>query len=216
MTPEQLAAQLRRPHGAAAADVGQGMNAHNAGVNRRAIALLGVADGHHVLEIGPGNGAFAQEVVTAAASVTYTGVDWSADMVAEAGRRHHALVGSGRARFVQGSSDQLPFPEAHFDRVLTVNTLYFWEQPQDHLAEVARVLKPGGVLSLGFGDRAFMQNLPFVQHGFTLYDAADVHALLERTGFQVLEAQRYEETGRSNTGEAVHKVFHLLRCRTDA
>ena len=44
----------------------------------------------------------------------------------------------------------LPFWSDSFDRVFSVNTVYFWENPQEQLREMARVLKPHGRLLLGF------------------------------------------------------------------
>ncbi len=124
LTPEALAAQLRRPAGADAEATGARMNEANAAVNRRAIALLGVAAGQAVLEIGPGNGAFVPELLISTGS-RYVGLDWSPEMVAAAQRRNAQAVAAGRARFVEGDAAALPFRDAAFDRVLSVNTLYF-------------------------------------------------------------------------------------------
>ncbi|WP_240386149.1 hypothetical protein, partial [Campylobacter jejuni] len=54
-----LAAQLRQPHGDAALAVADSMNRSNGALNRAAIGLLAVSAGERILEIGPGNAAFA-------------------------------------------------------------------------------------------------------------------------------------------------------------
>ncbi|GAB3543055.1 hypothetical protein GCM10027343_16060 [Noviherbaspirillum agri] len=189
------------------------MNGANGGVNRACISLLHLQPGERVLEIGPGNGAFVADIVGAAAEVSYTGLDLSEFMVDEAEERNRALVAAGRAVFRHGSSDQMPFGTAAFDKALTVHTLYFWEEPDAHLRDVRRVLQPGGLFCIGFGDRAFMQELPFVPYGFTLYDAAEAQALLEMAGFCVLQRQTLRERGRSNSGAVVDKVLNILLCR---
>jgi len=191
------------------------MNESNSGVNRACIALLRMQPGDRVLEIGPGNGAFVADIVGAAPDVSYAGLDLSEDMVHEAEDRNGELVAAGRAVFRQGSSDQLPFDTGVFDKALTVHTLYFWEEPDAHLEEIRRVLKPGGLFCIGFGDREFMQDLPFVPYGFTLYDAVEAKTLLEASGFRVLQRQKLQERGRSNTGEVVDKVINILLCRAN-
>jgi ubiquinone/menaquinone biosynthesis C-methylase UbiE len=45
---------------------------------------------------------------------------------------------------VQGIADSLPFPDATFDRVITTCVLHHLEKPEEALAELRRVLKPGG------------------------------------------------------------------------
>ncbi len=208
-----MAAQLRCPSGTEGPAVARRMNEANRAVNSRCIDLLGLVAGDRVLEIGPGNAAFAVDITGRAQGVSYTGLDWSAEMVAEAERNNAALVAAGKARFRQGSSDQLPFADASYSKVLTVHTLYFWDSPRDHLAEVQRVLKPGGLLCIAFGESDFMRELPFTQFGFTLYEAAGVEALLSQQGFEVLDVQRHIETGRSNTGEIVDKTVNIIICR---
>lgn len=209
LTPEALAAQLRRPAGADADNVGVRMSEANAAVNRRAIALLGVGADQAVLEIGPGNGAFVPELLAAPGS-RYAGVDWSPEMVAAANRRNATAVAAGRAEFVEGDAAALPFPDASFDRVLSVNTLYFWAEPQRVLAEIARVLRPGGGLCLAYGDRGFMRHLPFAAHGFALYDRDDGIALLRAAGFGDVAHHAHAETVRGNAGDLVERDFHLL------
>lgn len=122
------------------------------------------------------------------------------------------LVKTGRAYFHQGSSDRLPFQAKRFDKVLAVHTLYFWEKPADHLAEICRVMKPSSRFCMAFGDRSFMKDLPFAPYGFRLYDEAEAIALLRCSGFQILEKCQYQEKGLSNTGDPVDKFIHIVVC----
>lgn len=213
MDDRELAAQLRCPNGADAAEVASSMEKANRALNQKCINLLQLAAADRVLEIGPANGAFAAEIVAAADSIAYTGLDWSADMVAEAERNNARAISSGTVRFLQGSSDNLPFADAAFDKILTVHTLYFWENPTRHLAEIRRTLKPRGRFCIAFGDREFMQHLPFVPFGFRLYGDTSGQELLGESGFEVQEFQQHRETGVSNTGEVVEKLINIALCQ---
>ncbi|WP_211224481.1 class I SAM-dependent methyltransferase [Marinimicrobium agarilyticum] len=212
LDPKELAKHLRQPQGSIGLEVGTTMNTVNAGVNRACHQLLALEGSDRVLELGPANGRFVSELLQANPGITYTGVDWSDDMVAEAERTNAEWVATNQARFLQGNSDNLPFPDNTFDKVLAVNTLYFWDKPADHLAQVARVMRPGGLFCLAFGDRSFMETLAFTAYGFMLYDRQSATALLERNGLRVVEAQEYREMGKSNTGEPVEKFGHALVC----
>ena len=153
MDPKLIATQLRCPHGKDGAEVAKRMNQNNKSTNLVAISELAVVEGDSVLEIGPGNGAFVSAVLGDRPNVRYTGIDWSADMVATAKSINSKLVESGKASFVHGNSDHLPFADNTFTRALAVHMIYFWEPVENHLAEIMRVLRPNSEFCLCFGDK---------------------------------------------------------------
>ncbi len=205
-----MAAQLKAPSGADGLAVAKQMNENNGAANLAAIELLGLQSGHRVLEIGPGNGGFVGAIVSRADHISYTGVDWSADMVGAATALNRVLVDNGRVCFEQASSAALPYGNASFDRAVAVHTLYFWDSPTAHLKEIRRVLSPGGKFCLAFGDRQFMAKLPFTEHGFNLYDDVQATALLTDCGFSDLNHHVHRETGRSNDGSMVEKTINII------
>lgn len=210
MDNEALASQLRQPHGAEAVAVGEKMSRNNAATNRRCIADMALQAGDRVLELGPGNAAFAGEIVTAAPRVRYVGLDWSDAMIAEARARYRDSAEGARIALLRGSSEALPFADARFDRVLAVHTLYFWQPPARHLQEIRRVLRPNGQLCLAFGERRFMEALPFTAYGFRLYDRGAVEALLRDCGFVLQARHEDSEIGTSNSGVIAQKQVSIL------
>ncbi len=213
MEAKQVAAQLRCPNGEEAVDVAKQMNKTNLALNQKCIGLMQLQAGDKVLEIGPGNGAFAEDVVNTAEHIRYFGLDWSREMVDEALRINQHLIESGKVQFQQGNSAKQIYHNNQFDKVFTVHTLYFWENPMQHLAEIKRVLQPTGLFGIAFGHRDFMQDLPFTAYGFELYDAQSVSNLLEQVGFTVIEQQLHVEHGVSNTGDMVDKRVEILICK---
>ncbi|QUM80452.1 class I SAM-dependent methyltransferase [Moritella sp. 5] len=213
MEPEHLASQLRCPSGDKALEVGISMNKANYNLNRECINLLELNDDNRVLEIGPGNGAFVQEILQEAKGINYVGIDISTALVAEASRLNESQVRKGIAKFECGDSADLPFEAGYFDKVFTVHTLYFWDKPYEHLSEVRRVLKPSGTFCIAFGNREFMKNLPFVKYGFELYDDSSACNLLREVGFNIESVHEFTEHGLSNTGESVDKLVHVIVCK---
>lgn len=97
-----------------------------------------------VLDVGSGPGDLARELEERLPTVLeIVGLEPSAEMIAEARRRT-----GGLPRFMQGRPEHLPFLDGHFDLVLSVLSYAGWADQQKGLAEVGRVLAPGGLLVL--------------------------------------------------------------------
>ncbi|MGO4717949.1 class I SAM-dependent methyltransferase [Stenotrophomonas indicatrix] len=206
-----LVAQLRQPHGEAALAVGESMNRSNGALNQAAIALLAVAAGEQVLEIGPGNAAFAPLLLQASGS-RYVGVELSSAMV-DAGNQHLAASGlAGRAALREGDAHALPLADASVDAALAVNTLYFWPDLAPVLDELARVLHRSGRLCLAFGDAGFMRSLPFAAD-FELHELDAVELALRVSGFTVTAWRSHRECTAGNDSQQREKHFHLLLAR---
>lgn len=78
--------------------------------------------------------------------IRLTGVEWSASMLAEARRRARALGRDPDLR--QGDAQKLDFPDERFDTVVCTFALCGIRDEQRALTEMARVLRPGGLLLL--------------------------------------------------------------------
>jgi len=98
------------------------------------------ARGKEVLEIGTGNG--ADGVMFALNGARYTGVDLT-DTAVEATRRHFAVMGLAGSFQIE-NAEQLSFPDECFDWVYSHGVLHHTPDTQKAIAEVYRVLKPGG------------------------------------------------------------------------
>lgn len=184
-TLQQIASQLRQPQGDAGIEVGQRMNVGNEIINRRAIAQVAVQPGDQMLELGPGNGFFVRNILATDPTVRYVGCDFSQVMIDQANQFNAPLVASGQARFVLRTGPELPFADSSFDKLLTVNTLYFWDDPAAELAELRRVLVPGGQLIIGIRPRWIMEQMPFVAYNFGLYTPEQAADLIAVHGFRI-------------------------------
>ncbi|HKG65038.1 MAG TPA: methyltransferase domain-containing protein [Solirubrobacteraceae bacterium] len=116
-----------------------------AGERRIALEMLEIGAGDTVLDVacGPGNftRAFADE---AGPDGLVVGLDASPTMLAQAARER---PGDG-VEYVRASATDLPFTDASFDAVCCFAALYLIEEPLLAVAEIARVLAPGGRVAL--------------------------------------------------------------------
>jgi SAM-dependent methyltransferase len=205
LDPATTARHLRKPEGEIGRTLADSMSERNWSVYEAAFKRLGVQAGERLFEVGFGNGKLAPRLLALARGVTYTGIDFSETMVGEAEAFNRGLIEAGRAAFRFASVEEIPFAAGSFDRALTVNTIYFWPEPVRALAEIRRVLRPGGLLLVSVGNPEQMQRDPVHSHGFRLYGQARLQELHENAGFHDVEVEFYRDTAptldRSGTME---------------
>jgi ubiquinone/menaquinone biosynthesis C-methylase UbiE len=92
------------------------------------------------LDVGCGNGAFTEELIARCAPATVTAIDPSDDQLAYARTR----PGVKRAEFRVGDAQKLPFDNDSFDVAIMALVISFLPDPSQAVAEMARVVRPGG------------------------------------------------------------------------
>jgi demethylmenaquinone methyltransferase / 2-methoxy-6-polyprenyl-1,4-benzoquinol methylase len=119
---------------------------------RAMVAAVNAGPGERVLDVATGTGLVARELVRRY-GCSVVGLDQSAEMLAGAGRRlarEPALA--QRIELVRGEAEKLPFADAEFDHLTFTYLLRYVEDPGATVAELARVVQPGGrIASLEFG-----------------------------------------------------------------
>jgi SAM-dependent methyltransferase len=98
--------------------------------------------GKRVLEVGCGHGGGASYLTRALGPQSYVGLDLNPAGI-EFCRQCHQVPG---LQFVRGDAEDLPFPAGSFDAVINVESSHGYPHVDRFLSEVARVLRPGGVL----------------------------------------------------------------------
>jgi len=204
---KELAAQLRKPDGTTGIEVADMMHGSNIGMTTHAIDRLAIADNDRILELGHGNGKHLPYLMQQKAGLTYYGLEISKTMNREAETGNQAFAEKKQAVFQLYDGVHIPFVDHYLDRIFTVNTIYFWEEPERLLSELYRVLKPGGRLNITFAQEGFMQTLPFTKYGFTLYSNERITELLKTTPFRVADTATQTESIKSKTGKEVIREF---------
>jgi demethylmenaquinone methyltransferase / 2-methoxy-6-polyprenyl-1,4-benzoquinol methylase len=95
----------------------------------------------------PPNGAGHGAQGEADGGARVVGVDLTEEMLREGHRRVAAAGMAQRVGLVAGRAEQLPFPDGYFDALTFTYLLRYVQDPQATLAELARVLKPGGTMA---------------------------------------------------------------------
>lgn len=108
------------------------------------VKRLAIPAGARVLDVACGTGNLAIPLARQGAIVT--GVDIAPNLLVQA--RERAAAEHVSAIFEEGDAEQLPYADASFDVVVTMFGAMFAPRPELAASELARILKPGGLLAM--------------------------------------------------------------------
>lgn len=203
----ELEKQLSCPTGESGLEVAKMMHESNLGMTVNTIDLLEVGDGDFVLELGHGNCAHLELLLKRADDVRYYGLELSETMYQAAQTVNAHLMDSHAVSFHLYDGGRIPFDDAMFDRIMTVNTLYFWKDPEALINEIARVLKPDGRAVITYAPREFMEKLPFIGEIFRLYSDEDVRQLIRQSPLKLVDIVHATESVTTKAGDKVTRPY---------
>jgi len=159
-------------------------------LTRKTVAAMNLAPGAALVELGCGTGTSAM-LLAEEFGLQVSAVDISAVNIERAKKRAASFV--ERIRFQQADAQSLPFEPKEFDAALAECTFSLFPDQAAALAEIRRVLKPGGHLAVT--DMATGGPLPadiaaVLAPWTCLADAVDQDAYVsrfEKSGFEVVE-----------------------------
>jgi len=160
-------------------------------IAEKTLEVTAIEAGHRVLDVGCGTGAVALAAARrSGANTEILGIDASPQMVAKARRK--AEKRGSTATFEVAAIEDLPFEDSSFDRVVSQFVMHHLpgQLAHDGLREVARVLRPGGVITLtdfAQPNEAFSLHALLARWGGEQRPAGWLVALLEESGFVDVE-----------------------------
>ena len=206
---KEIARQLAHPDGERGVDMGHMMNESNISMIRNAIRHLKLKDEELVLELGHGNANHLTELHQQASDLVYYGLDISATMNSEAEDYAKENNLMSKSSFTLYDGTDIPFTKNTFDKIFTVNTIYFWQDPNQLLDELYRVLKDDGILCITFVDKGTMDMLPFTAYGFTKYTADSFEALIDKSQFKTISIERYAEKIKNKMLQEMERIYFV-------
>ncbi len=120
---------------------GESMEKEHRPIVEPALALMHIAPADRILDVGCGGGWLVREVASRAPQGRAIGMDISDEMVAHA---RAASANAPNAEFILGSVDAIPREANSFDKIISVESSYYWPDPAAGIREIFRVLRPGG------------------------------------------------------------------------
>jgi len=155
----------------------------NAFLNQCTKEFIAVNENDRILEIGFGTGNLIYEMARHINSGFIEGIEFSDEMISIAAKRNKKYISEGKVKFHKGDFDDYAFKKNTYDKICTINTIYFWKEPKKTAEKIAQLLKPGGKFITAFEDIRQLQERKLDENIFRLYSAFDVKDLLFNSGF---------------------------------
>jgi ubiquinone/menaquinone biosynthesis C-methylase UbiE len=178
------------------AEQGEGpkMENHHLDITEKTLRRMDLRAGERVLDLGCGSGWATRLLARLVgdgpqSSGQVVGLDISDEMVRQA---RAASKDFDNVMFVQGSAAQIPWEENFFDKVLSVESFYYYPDQDRALAELFRVMAPHGrmfiLINLYKDNEYSLQWVPKLKVPVHVHSAAEYVELLKKHAFQSVES----------------------------
>lgn len=145
-----------------------------------------------ILDVGCGTGRLLRSARARFPDASLVGVDAAIEMVKQA----QASTPNGVIQFQQATAEELPFPDASFDLVFSTMSFHHWKSQARGIAEVARVLNPGGRWILAdFVASGLMKPIRSLLRLHQFPDRADLQRVLLEAGLKMIQERRVSRLG---------------------
>jgi len=173
-------------------------NRRNRMLNDVTFDALEVQTTDRVLEVGFGGGYLLNRILPAVADGYAAGVDASDAIVKQSQGRFQKPIQSGRMEIICAGAENLPFPQESFNKVCSVNSIFYWNCIARGLSEIYRVLQKDGIFVMTFTSEACLRDR-FSQTDWRFFDSDSMGSVLSEAGFRNM---------RCETREDHYRIFH--------
>ncbi|MCR5177672.1 MAG: class I SAM-dependent methyltransferase [Lachnospiraceae bacterium] len=187
--------QTRKPEGFLGKMMVNGMNGGHAKMADWGMSHLQTVAPEEIVDLGCGGGRNAGELLKRYPSSRITAIDYSDTSVRIAAEYNAEAVKSGRCTVLQGDVSALTLPEEKYDLATAFETIYFWPGLEKCFAQVAKVLKPGGMFMIvNESDGTDKTGLKFekIIEGMKCHTIEEIETALKSAGFTKMRSDHYK------------------------
>lgn len=188
--------QTRKPEGYLGKMMVNGMNSGHAKMADWGLSHLSKVNPENIVDIGCGGGRNAAELMMKYPSAKVTAIDYSEVSVDKAKEYNKEMIEAGRCVVKQGDVSALDIADGEYELATAFETIYFWPGLEKCFAEVARILKPGGIFMIvNESDGTDATSLKFekIIEGMKCHTVEEITEALKKAGFSKVKADHHSK-----------------------
>ena len=175
----------------AAAGRGDEMESHHSDITEQTLALMDIQPGDRILDVGCGTGWASRRMARIATTGEVVGLDVADEMLRRAEQSSSAFR---NVRYAWGSAENIPEADNAFNKVLSVESFYYYADQGKALDELRSVMAPGAklfiLINLYKDNHYSLRWVTELKVPVQALSEAEYKALLEKHGFKNVEARR--------------------------
>ena len=187
--------QTRKPEGFLGKMMVNGMNGGHAKMADWGLSHLQSIAPEEIVDLGCGGGRNAGELLKKYPSSHVTAIDYSDVSVRIASEYNAEEIKKGRCMVSQADVSDLDLPDEKYDLATAFETIYFWPGLEKCFAQVAKVLKNGGVFMIvNESDGKDQTGLKFekIIDGMKCHTVEEIEEALKKAGFSKVKADHHK------------------------
>ena len=154
----------------------------NTFLNTFMLEVLALKENDHILEIGFGTGKLIFNMAKLINGGLIEGIDISNTMLVMAKKKNKKHIDTGKVIINQGDFENFTYNDNSFDKICSSNTIYFWQNPDNYIKKIQRILKPGGKVVLAFEDKEQLEKRTLDSEIFKFYGLDEIVNLFKING----------------------------------
>jgi len=182
-----VAGNFRNPNGIGGKIATIIMNVINKNQYNTVLKNINIKDTDVVLDIGFGNGYLIKKLFKENINAKIYGLEISMDMLNKVTARNKQKINNGTLKLLLENISKTSFEDNLFDKIYTVNTIYFWNELDKCFSEIRRTLKPNGIFINAFYSKEHLDKIIFSKYGFNKYTIGEIKTITEKNGLRTIE-----------------------------
>ena len=183
---EYVGNNFRNPNGIGGKITTKIMNIMNQKQYKAVLDNLNFENNDVLLDIGFGNGYLINKLLKKNNNIKIFGIDISKDMVnivSKIFKKH--IDNNCLTLLLENLNNKTTFKNEMFNKIYTVNTIYFWDDLQKCFSEIKRILKPNGIFINAIYTKKQLDKTKFSKKGFNKYTKEEIIKITEENGMTI-------------------------------
>jgi ubiquinone/menaquinone biosynthesis C-methylase UbiE len=161
------------------------MNIMNQKQYKAVLDNINLEPNDNILDIGFGNGYLLNKLFKKNIPIKIFGIEISNDMIKNVSKKYRRIIENGHIKLYLENIVNTSLKNETFNKIYTVNTIYFWNELEKCFSEIKRILKRNGIFINVIYTKEYLDKIVYTKYGFTKYSVEDIIKITEENGMKI-------------------------------